>query len=349
MKKTLFIALIATLLCSCGGKKFIVQGQIEGLEGTVYMFQGDSLIDSAAVVNGAFELKGKADATVFRTLLDSREGNPQNLAVRFIPEEGTIIVTADAEHPIRKIATGTPTNDASAAYNKAAQALMTEYRNPETTDERREAIETEYDQLTADAVDANLNNLFGVMMLQSSVYDLSGQEILDKIAAFTPEMQASEMMTKIKEMAEAKKNTEVGQPYIEIEQPNADGQIVTLTSVVRHPATKYVLVDFWASWCSPCMGEVPVMLKTYKEFHDKGFEIYGVSFDNNREKWLGAIEANGMNWIHVSELKSFDNQAARDYAIQGIPSNFLISADGDIVATNLRGEALYEKVAELLK
>ena len=96
------------------------------------------------------------------------------------------------------------------------------------------------------------------------------------------------------------------------------------------------------------MGEVPHLKKTYDEFHPKGFEIYGVSFDQNREKWLAAVDQNGMNWLHVSEVKGFDNQAAKDYAIQGIPSNFLIDAQGTIVAKNLRGEALYEKVSELL-
>ena len=84
------------------------------------------------------------------------------------------------------------------------------------------------------------------------------------------------------------------------------------------------------------------------EFRKKGFEIYGVSFDEDRGDWLGAVEQNDMNWLHVSEVKGFDNQAAKDYAIQGIPSNFLIDGQGTIVARNLRGEALYEKISELL-
>ena len=124
--------------------------------------------------------------------------------------------------------------------------------------------------------------------------------------------------------------------------------IVTLTSVIENPANKYTLVDFWASWCGPCMGEVPHLKKTYDEFRKKGFEIYGVSFDEDRGDWLGAVEQNDMNWLHVSEVKGFDNQAAKDYAIQGIPSNFLIDGQGTIVAKNLRGEALYEKISELL-
>ena len=136
--------------------------------------------------------------------------------------------------------------------------------------------------------------------------------------------------------------------YINILQSDAEGQIVTLTSVIENPANKYTLVDFWASWCGPCMGEVPHLKETYDKFHKKGFEIYGVSFDNNRDKWLAAVKDNGMKWIQVSDLNGFDNPAAKDYAVQGIPSNFLIDASGNIVAKNLRGEDLYKKVEELL-
>ena len=96
------------------------------------------------------------------------------------------------------------------------------------------------------------------------------------------------------------------------------------------------------------MGEVPHLKETYDKFHKKGFEIYGVSFDNNRDKWLAAVKDNGMKWIQVSDLNGFDNPAAKDYAVQGIPSNFLIDASGNIVAKNLRGEDLYKKVEELL-
>lgn len=97
------------------------------------------------------------------------------------------------------------------------------------------------------------------------------------------------------------------------------------------------------------MGEVPYLVKDYKAYHDKGFEIYGVSFDADRDNWLAAVNNKKMNWIQVSDLNQFDNQAARDYAVQSIPSNFLIDcATGTIVASNLRGEALGEKLSELL-
>ena len=142
--------------------------------------------------------------------------------------------------------------------------------------------------------------------------------------------------------------TDVGQPYRDIAVPTPAGDTLSLRQAVEDPANKCVLVDFWASWCGPCMGEVPHLKKTYDEFHKKGFEIYGVSFDNNRDKWLAAVKDNGMKWIQVSDLNGFDNPAAKDYAVQGIPSNFLVDASGNIVAKNLRGEDLYKKVEELL-
>ena len=350
MKNLFLFATAAAVLCSCSNQpKYIIDGDIAGLEGTVYLYQGDSLIDSAAVKAGKFQFRGNAQTPGVHYLLDSREGRPQAFAMQFILEPGNISIKSDAEDPQVRHTTGTPANDASDAYATAGSALVQEFRNPETAAERREAIEQEYEQLTRTVLDQNRDNLFGVMLLSQQLgYELSGQELLDEIAKFPAEMQQTDALVRLKKNAEQMIKTDIGQPFIDIAQPNADGEQVSLESVVRNPANKYVLLDFWASWCGPCMGEVPHLKKTYDEFRKKGFEIYGVSFDEDRGDWLGAVEQNDMNWLHVSEVKGFDNQAAKDYAIQGIPSNFLIDGQGTIVARNLRGEALYEKISELL-
>ena len=349
MKKAFLFAASAAVLCSCSTQpKYVVEGDIAGLEGTVYLFQQDSLIDSAVVKSGKFSFSGPAGAPAMHYLLDSRDGQPQAFAMQLILEPGTISIKSDADDPQVRHTTGTPANDAAEAYTAASRALITEYRDAATTDQRREAIEEEFEQLTRTSVEANRDNFFGVMLMPNMAYELSGQEILDQIAKFSPEMQQTKELTELKATAEQKKRTDVGQPYINILQSDAEGQIVTLTSVIENPANKYTLVDFWASWCGPCMGEVPHLKETYDKFHKKGFEIYGVSFDNNRDKWLAAVKDNGMKWIQVSDLNGFDNPAAKDYAVQGIPSNFLIDASGNIVAKNLRGEDLYKKVEELL-
>ena len=344
MKKAFLFAASAAVLCSCSTQpKYVVEGDIAGLEGTVYLFQQDSLIDSAVVKSGKFRFSGPAGAPAMHDLLDSRDGQPQAFAMQLILEPGTISIKSDADDPQVRHTTGTPANDAAEAYTAASRALITEYRDAATTDQRREAIEEEFEQLTRTSVEANRDNFFGVMLMPNMAYELSGQELLDEIAKFPAEMQQTDALVRLKENAEQMIKTDIGQPFIDIAQPNADGEQVSLESVVRNPANKYVLLDFWASWCGPCMGEVPHLKKTYDEFRKKGFEIYGVSFDEDR-----GDEQNDMNWLHVSEVKGFDNQAAKDYAIQGIPSNFLIDGQGTIVARNLRGEALYEKISELL-
>ncbi len=348
MKKLMILA-AATALCACGGnKKYTISGQLEGVSGTIYLYDRDRAVDSTTVDNGAFRLEGELTEPAVRYLTDATEGKPATFSAMVILEPGAITVADNAENPASKQVSGTPANDAYAAYSAQSTALVKEYRNPETTEERREAIEEEFGKLGRTAMEANRDNYFGAMMLQQLAYELSGQETLDQIALFSPAMQQTEAIVKLREGAEQKIRTDVGQTYIDIEQPDADGNVVSLKSVVENPAVKYVLLDFWASWCGPCMGEVPHLKKTYEAFHDKGFEIYGVSFDKDREKWLAAVEQNGMNWIHVSELNRFDCQAGKDYAVQAIPTNLLIDAEGKIVAKNLRGEALYEKIAELL-
>ena len=350
MKKILILAAAAAVLCSCANKnKYAVDGKVEGANSMVYLFdEKDNILDSAAAANGVFRFEGVAEKPQAAILRDARDDGA-TFGAMLILEPGTINVTDDAQNPYRKKVTGTPANDASDAYATAGSALVQEFRNPETTAERREAIEQEYEQLTRTVLDQNRDNLFGVMLLSQQLgYELSGQELLDEIAKFPAEMQQTDALVRLKENAEQMIKTDIGQPFIDIAQPNADGEQVSLESVVRNPANKYVLLDFWASWCGPCMGEVPHLKETYDKFHKKGFEIYGVSFDNNRDKWLAAVKDNGMKWLHVSEVKGFDNQAAKDYAIQGIPSNFLIDGQGTIVARNLRGEALYEKISELL-
>ena len=111
---------------------------------------------------------------------------------------------------------------------------------------------------------------------------------------------------------------------------------------------KYVLIDFWASWCGPCRKENPNVVRLYNQYKDKNFEIFGVSLDQDREKWLKAIQDDNLTWTHVSDLKFWQSAAAQLYNVNSIPATVLIDPQGKIVAKNLRGQALEDKVAQLI-
>lgn len=137
----------------------------------------------------------------------------------------------------------------------------------------------------------------------------------------------------------------IGQVAPDIALPNPDGDTVRLSSL----RGKYVLVDFWAKWCKPCRMENPNVVRVYNKYNDKGFEVYGVSLDRRREDWLQAIEEDGLVWTQVSDLKFWNSKAAEIYNIKAIPFAVLLDPNGVIIAKNLRGQALDDKLEEIFK
>jgi len=213
------------------------------------------------------------------------------------------------------------------------------------------AVQDEMETVRKEAVDmvkAKINYMgISIAALFAANYIVSDDnfEFLDELAIkFNRELPNS-IYTKdfVKRINEMRKLA-IGQVAPDFTLPNPDGEMVSLSSLRGN----YVLVDFWAKWCKPCRLENPNVVRVYNKFHDKGFEVLGVSLDRNKADWLKAIKDDGLTWTHVSDLKYWKSEVVTLYSIKGIPFAVLLDPEGKIIAKNLRGEALEKKLEEVL-
>lgn len=352
MKKLFIIAAVASLVVGCADPNaYTIKGEISGFEGRLYLLdseQGNAPVDSVDVVDGKFVFKGVAQHPQLATITDAVQGQMPTVYSNIFLEGGNITMKGFVEDISALVIGGTPANDGFAAFREKDRQIRTAYGEAQF-DAEKEQLSQQHDDMVAATYEENKTNLFGaVVLIQYLGYGYTGSEMLEKLNALPEELQNTKIVRDARLMVEAKMRVEVGKPYIEIVMLDRERKEMKLSDVIAK--NKYVLVDFWASWCRPCMGEMPYLKEAYAKYHKAGFEIFGVSLDSTQEAWEAAIKGVKLNWLHVSDINGWDCQSAKDYAVRSIPSNFLVDCTtGSIVAVNLRGEQVGEKLAELLK
>jgi len=365
MKKLALAAgALMVLFSACkqtGGDSYTITGDVKGLkDNALYLSfqQNDSAkVDTIHVKDGKFEFTGKAPATpVFGQVVtqDGTHGFPVFL------EPGGIQVTGNADSA-QYIVSGTPNNnalkemmDAQKPMMQKMKAFQQEYMSARMANDTAKvaALESEYDGLQKEMdgvmktfVSSHPKALISAMLLQQLSTSLATAESEKLFNGLDTSVQHGEFGKMIADKLAADKKTDIGQPAPDFTENDVNGNPVSLASFKG----KYVLVDFWASWCGPCRQENPNVVKAYNQYKNKNFTILGVSLDEDSSKWKEAITQDKLAWNHVSDLKGWKNAAAQEYGVQAIPANFLLGPDGKIIGKNLRGEDLDKKLAEVLK
>lgn len=240
----------------------------------------------------------------------------------------------------------TPLNDLLTSFITATANARNGLEEAET-DEEVTTLMNEYFVYSENVIHENRGNALGAYLLCLMSEEIPPAVSLRLISEF-PECE--ERFAEIKAAAQTALTVTVGNRYIDIAGINPDGTDVSLGNVVEGKGCRYVLVDFWASWCGPCMQQLKALKQLYDDYRDSGFEIYAVSSDFSREAWLEAIGKNRLDWTNIMADGGMESTAYGKYAVSAIPSNFLIDcATGKIIAVNLFGVALEHKIDTLAK
>ena len=349
----LAVAAAAVLACNESDvKKYAISGT--GLEDGAQVLLVDQItgeaIDTAVVANGAFAFKGTAPKDAYLNITSDKS----NWSFMFF-NDGKPIQVNYADQTLQ----GSDLNNKLAECDAKTDAMMQEYNAfvnelVALPKEEQEAKMPEYEEwfkklgeCYVSVVEENKDNLIPVAFIRN-VRSLAGpdkfNEYVESDAAFAQHPYVLDLKRKIEESAarqkeaEEKKQAIIGQKFLDLEEPDTDGKMHKLSEYVGQG--KWVLVDFWASWCGPCEAEMPNVVAAYKKYHKKGFDIVGLSFDREKEPWVAAIKDWEMPWIHLSDLKYWQSLASDVYSVNSIPDNLLIDPEGTVVARCLRGDAL---------
>jgi len=376
MKKLSIILVAFCLLLGCSKEqKFKISGTLSDFgnpdEPTMlYLKTRDFneqmiLLDSTFLAkDGKFTLKGKTSETDLFFLADK----DNNFFVRIFVDPGNnITVTGTATDIPSLIIKGSETQ---AIYDEflsciepfkeeqklIQQNYMTYIQDVSITEDEFEKIETElvasFEQLekeientTTEFIKANSSNIVAAYLVYRNTTSLSNSKDIEQQLNLLDSEMTNKFALSIKNRLEKVKTTEVGAILPMIELPDPDGKLISLESL----RGQYVFVDFWASWCAPCIREIPNLKIAYDKYHEKGFEIISISLDSEREEWIDALTKYELNWLHVSDLQAFNSPIAQQLAVAYVPHTFLLDPDGVIIAVDLRGEELENRLAEIMQ
>lgn len=351
-KKIIAYLFILAAMCSCSRSvKFDIEGRLaDNAASVVYLVVEDTDVDtlaSAAVArDNTFHLQGEVAEPTTAFLCDDN-GNAlamlltesKRVHLRHTGEEGYIVE-------------GGPVND---KYNFILRRLSDVARDVQNLNPSSESIEEEYESLVikyneilSTAITDNLDNIIGVeLFLSQEARGMSAEDMRIRLAQFSPEMRDLRAMRQFEQYIATYEQTEIGKPFIDYRMRTMSGP-KSLSEVCGKD--KWVLLEFWATWCEPCCQNIPLLRELYAKYAVQGLEICGVSLDKDVERWQAFVTQNEMLWTNAIDL-SGDNapSMAEIYGLQSIPSNFLISPDGVIVARNIYGEELEHELEHIFE
>ncbi|ANI88657.1 hypothetical protein A9P82_04765 [Arachidicoccus ginsenosidimutans] len=315
-----------------------------------YNIKSGKHLDSATVSNGEYVFKGKIDEPEIGQILFSTPNGSSNGAIFYL-ESGNIQIDypQGAEYPALS---GTPLNNDLQQYNEMLYAFLDSV-NATRDGERKyswwdKEIMPGKIKVIQKFIAKHPASLVSLEQLDQYAIGNKTPDILDSLYNnLSDELKSSPKGIELASRIKGMRSTNIGDSAPVFTLPDTNGHNVSLADFKG----KYVLVDFWATWCGPCMAEMPNVKSAYNEYKNKGFEIIGVSLDrpDSKAKWKEVIQRDHLDWKQVSDLNWWNSKAALSYNVNSVPANFLIDPNGKIIAKNLRGEALQDKLKEIFK